>query len=144
MICKGKKTTHRVKGTISQGGNQMDLFSRDSPSWPFVSTAVIFYPCSVLLPTACWVKPEGIMPLCMLVLLETQMTQPQLATHCHPGVLGSLPLKLLLTALPLSSVLMLLSPLHPLSLTNDLVSTSLKNTQGHSTWPNKTSLSVSL
>lgn len=143
MIFKGKKTTHHVKGTISQGGNQTDLFSRDSPSRPFVSTAVISYPCSLPLP-ACRVKPEGVIPLSALVLLETHLTQPQWATHYHPGVLGSLPLRLLPTALPLSSVFMLLSLLHPLSLQNDLFSASLENTEGHSTRPDKTSLSGSL
>lgn len=126
VIFKGKKS-HHATGTISQGGNQMHQVSRDSPPWPYLSTAVIFYPFPALFLTACWVKPEGIMPPFTLVLLETQMTQPQLAAHYHPGVSRSLLLKLLPTALPPSSV-----------------PTSLKNNQGHSTWPNKTSLFITL
>lgn len=85
VIFKGKKL-HHVMGTISQGGNQMAQVSRDSPLWPCVWAAVIFHPFSVLLLTACLVKPEGIMPLCTLALPQTQTMELQLAPLYHPGV----------------------------------------------------------
>lgn len=84
MIFKGKKTTHHVKGTISQGEIRWTLLSRDSPSRPrSVSTAIISYPCSVLL-TACRSEARGHHTTVPVVLLETHLDpNPQL--HLLPS-----------------------------------------------------------
>lgn len=103
------KEFHHVMGTVSQEGNQMAQVYWDSPPWPLCWWLLlsIYFLSSFLKPAECSQRALC-HPVCLFSHRPRRLNlKPRLPPLYQPGLLGSLSLKFLPTALLPSCVLKL-------------------------------------